>query len=43
MEILSDPVDPDFKSFRPPVVAVEHLDGSHRILSGGKENSTVAS
>jgi hypothetical protein len=43
IEVLSDPVGPDFESSRLPVVAMEHLNGSRSVFSRGEEDGAVAS
>ena len=43
IEVLGDPVRPDFESSRLPVVAVKHLNGSCSIFGCGEENGAVAS
>jgi hypothetical protein len=43
IEILSDPVGPDFESPCLPVVTVEHLDCSCGILSGSEKDSPISS
>jgi len=43
IEILSDPIGPDFEGSCLPVVAVEHLNSSCGILSCGEEDRAIAS
>ena len=43
IEILNDPVGPDFESSRLPVVTMKHLNSSCSIFGCGKENGAVAS